>query len=273
MPELPEVETLKRALASLVLNKRLLELAFLRKNLRFPIPLTKIRKGLLNQTVSKVTRKGKYILLHVPEGALLIHLGMSGRFTQAPSMELIEKHTHAIFKFDPDVYLHYIDPRRFGCLLWVPNGQGHPLLNGIGPDPLGKEITAIKMKLLAKKCKKISIKNFLMDSKRIAGVGNIYACETLFAARISPKKIARRINSSQWTLILSNLRDILQKSIAAGGTTLRDFHSTDGNQGYYKFSLAVYGKENEPCLVCAEPIKLSSSSAASDVYKRQCQKP
>ena len=272
MPELPEVETLKRALASLVLNKRLLELTFLRKNLRFPIPLTKIRKGLLNQTVSKVTRKGKYILLHVPEGALLIHLGMSGRFTQAPSMELIEKHTHAIFKFDPDVYLHYIDPRRFGCLLWVPNGQGHPLLNGIGPDPLGKEITAIKMKLLAKKCKKVSIKNFLMDSKRIAGVGNIYACETLFAARISPKKIARRINSSQWTLILSNLRDILQKSIAAGGTTLRDFHSTDGNQGYYKFSLAVYGKENEPCLVCAEPIKRIIQSARSTFYCKTCQK-
>ena len=273
MPELPEVETLKRALASLVLNKRLLELTFLRKNLRFPIPLTKIRKGLLNQTVSKVTRKGKYILLHAPEGALLIHLGMSGRFAQAPSMELIEKHTHAIFKFDPDVYLHYIDPRRFGCLLWVPNGQGHPLLNGIGPDPLGKEITAIKMKLLAKKCKKVSIKNFLMNSKRIAGVGNIYACETLFAARISPKKIARRINSSQWGLILLNLREILQKSIAAGGTTLRDFHSTDGNQGYYKFSLAVYGKENEPCLVCAEPIKRIIQCARSTFYCKTCQKP
>jgi len=97
MPELPEVETLKRALAPLVLNKRLQELTFLRKNLRFPIPLTKIHKGLLNQTVSKLTRKGKYILLHVPKGALLIHLGMSGRFTQAPSMEKVEKHTHAIF--------------------------------------------------------------------------------------------------------------------------------------------------------------------------------
>jgi formamidopyrimidine-DNA glycosylase len=272
MPELPEVETLKRALVSLVLNKRLLDLTFLRKNLRFPIPLTKIRKGLLNQTVSKVTRKGKYILLHVPDGALLIHLGMSGRFNQAPSMEPIEKHTHAIFKFDPDVYLHYIDPRRFGCLLWVPNGQGHPLLNSIGPDPLGKEITPTKIKLVAKTCKKVSIKNFLMDSKRIAGVGNIYACETLFAARISPKKIARRIKSSQWTLILSNLRDILQKSIVAGGTTLRDFHSTDGNQGYYKFSLAVYGKENEPCLVCAKPIKRIIQSARSTFYCKTCQK-
>ena len=104
MPELPEVETLKRALTPLVLNKRILELSFLRKNLRFPIPLTKIRKGLLNQTVFKITRRGKYILLHVPDGALLIHLGMSGRFTQETSMKLIEKHTHAVFKFDPMVH-------------------------------------------------------------------------------------------------------------------------------------------------------------------------
>ena len=272
MPELPEVETLKRALSPLVLNKRLLELRLLRKDLRFPIPSSKLREGLLNQTVCKLTRKGKYILMHVPDGALLIHLGMSGRFTQETSMKLIEKHTHAVFKFDPDVYLHYVDPRRFGCLLWVPNGQGHPLLNGIGPDPLGKEITAVKMKLLAKKCKKISIKNFLMDSKRIAGVGNIYACETLFAAKISPKKSARKINSSQWTLILSTLRDILKKSIAAGGTTLRDFYSTDGNQGYYKFSLAVYGKENDPCLVCTQPIKRIIQSARSTFYCKACQK-
>jgi formamidopyrimidine-DNA glycosylase len=146
-------------------------------------------------------------------------------------------------------------------------------LNKIGPDPLGKAITADEMKLLAKNCKKISIKNFLMDSKRIAGVGNIYACETLFAAKISPKKPARRINSSQWTLLLSTLRDILQRSIAAGGTTLRDFYSTDGNQGYYKFSLAVYGKENEPCIVCTQPIKRITQSARSTFYCKECQRP
>ena len=104
MPELPEVETLKRALTPLVLNKRLVKLSFLRKNLRFPIPSTKIRKGLLNQTVAKITRRGKYILLHAPDGALLIHLGMSGRFIQAPSMKPFEKHTHAVFKFDPKIY-------------------------------------------------------------------------------------------------------------------------------------------------------------------------
>ena len=272
MPELPEVETLKRALSPLVLNKRLLELKLLRKDLRFPIPSSKLREGLLNQTVCKLTRKGKYILMHVPDGALLIHLGMSGRVLQASSMKPVEKHTHAVFKFEPNAYLHYVDPRRFGCLLWVPKGYGHPLLDGLGPDPLDQEITANEMKAVAKKCRKASIKNFLMDAKRIAGVGNIYACETLFAAKVSPKKAARKVNSKQWTLILSALRDILKKSIAAGGTTIRDFHSTDGSQGYYKFSLAVYGKENKPCLVCAEPIKRIVQSARSTFYCETCQK-
>ena len=272
MPELPEVETLKRALTPLVLNKRLLELNFLRKNLRFPIPSSKLHKGLLNQKISAITRKGKYILIHAPDGSLLVHLGMSGRVTQAPSMKPMEKHTHALFKFEPNIYLHYIDPRRFGCLLWVPKGNGHPLLDGLGPDPIDQEITAQEMKAAAKNCSTVSIKNFLMNAKRIAGIGNIYACEALFAARIYPKKPARKINVAQWTILLSVLRDILQKSIVAGGTTLRDFHSTDGSQGYYKFKLAVYGKENKPCPICNEPIKRIVQSARSTFYCKVCQK-
>ena len=109
--------------------------------------------------------------MHAPDGALLIHLGMSGRFVQAPSMKPFEKHTHAVFKFDPEIYLHYIDPRRFGCLLWVPSSKGHPLLNGIGPDPLGKEITADEMKLLAKNCKKNFYKKFSDGLKTYRGSG------------------------------------------------------------------------------------------------------
>ena len=272
MPELPEVETLKRALTPLVLNKRLLELNFLRKNLRFPIPSSKLCKGLLNQKISAITRKGKYILIHAPDGSLLVHLGMSGRVTQAPSMKPMEKHTHALFKFEPNIYLHYIDPRRFGCLLWVPKENGHPLLDGLGPDPIDQEITAQEMRTAAKNCSTVSIKNFLMDAKRIAGIGNIYACEALFAAKIYPKKPARKINSTQWTILLSVLRDILKKSIVAGGTTLRDFHSTDGSQGYYKFKLAVYGKENKSCPVCTEPIKRIVQSARSTFYCKACQK-
>lgn len=272
MPELPEVETLKRALIPLISNKRLLEIKFLRKTLRFPIPSSKIRKGLLNQTISKLTRKGKYILIHVPDGSLLVHLGMSGRVTQAPSMKPLEKHTHAVFKFESNIFLHFIDPRRFGCLLWIAKGSEHPLLSRLGPDPIEQEITAQEMKSAAKNCNKVSIKNFLMDANRISGVGNIYACEALFAARVYPKRAARKISSAQWTLILSVLRDILQKSIASGGTTLRDFHNTDGSQGYYKFNLAVYGRENKPCVVCTQPIRRIIQSARSTFYCKLCQK-
>ena len=118
---------------------------------------------------------------------------MSGRVIQAFSMKPTEKHTHAVFKFEPDAYLHYVDPRRFGCLLWVPKNQRHPLLDNLGPDPLGGKITVSQMKIAAAKCSKAPIKNFLMDARRIAGVGNIYACETLFAARVHPKNPAHKI--------------------------------------------------------------------------------
>ncbi len=272
MPELPEVETLKRALTPLILNKRLLELRFLRKDLRFPIPVTKISNGLLNQVVFKLTRRGKYILAHSADGALLMHLGMSGRFTQNSSGEPAEKHTHVIFKFEPSTYLHYVDPRRFGCLLWIPSGQGHPLLDGLGPDPLGTDITGKAMKIGAKKCRTASIKSFLMDARRIAGVGNIYACEALFAAGIHPKRPARLITSPQWERLLLSLSTILEKSIAAGGTTLRDFFSTDGRQGYYKLSLAVYGRENLPCPACSTPVKRINQSARSTFFCKICQK-
>ena len=272
MPELPEVETLKRALTPLISNKRLLELRFLRRDLRFPIPATKIRKSLLGKTVFKLTRKGKYILVHSSEGSLVLHLGMSGRFTQNSSIEPVEKHTHAIFKFEPSTYLHYVDPRRFGCLLWIPKGQGHPLLDRLGPDPMGRDVTGKEMKFCAKNSRTASIKTFLMDARRIAGVGYIYACESLFAAGIHPLRPARLITSPQWDRLLSCLHNIFEKSIAAGGTTLRNFHSTDGSQGYYKLSLAVYGRENLPCPKCKAPIKRITQSARSTFFCKICQK-
>ena len=272
MPELPEVETLKRALEPLVQNHRLLDLRFLRKDLRFPIPREELRRGLLHQTTSRLTRHGKYLLLHVPDGALLIHLGMSGRFTQHPSMKVVEKHTHAVFRFEPDTFLHFIDPRRFGCLLWVPKGQGHPLLDKLGPDALDTETTPKKMKEMAANCFKASVKTFLMDAHRLAGIGNIYACEALFRAGIHPKYPVRCMSSSQWKKLLSSLRKILKQSIASGGTTLRDFHSTDGSQGYYKLNLAVYGRENLPCPICTSLIKRLTQSGRSTFFCKNCQK-
>ena len=274
MPELPEVETLKRALAPLILNKRLLEVKFLRRNLRFPIPSKKIKQGLLNQFIFRLTRKGKYILAHTSGGALLIHLGMSGRITQTYTIKPVEKHTHVIFKFEPNLYLHYVDPRRFGCFLWTPFNQQdkHPLLSSLGPDPLDKDTSAKKMRSIAEKCHRKPIKAFLMDSKRIAGIGNIYANETLFASKVHPKKPANKIGLKKWEEILSSLRYILNKSIVAGGTTLRDFHNAGGEKGYYQFNLSVYGKESLPCPVCTTSIKKIVQSGRSTFFCKKCQK-
>ena len=271
MPELPEVETLKRALLPLVLNKTLRSIKLFRKDLRFPIPEKRLQQQLLNVTVQDITRRGKYLLLHVPTGAMLWHLGMSGHVAQRPTAEPVEKHTHAVFHFAPETYLHFVDPRRFGCILWVPQDKGHPLLNHLGPEPLSDATTAENLKKSAHKSR-CPIKSFIMDSRRIVGIGNIYACESLFGAGINPKRPAGKLSLADWERLLCDLRKTLEKSITAGGTTLRDFHSTDGSAGYYALSLSVYGREKEPCQTCRTPISRITQSGRSTFYCKACQK-
>ena len=178
MPELPEVETLRTALIPLVRNQRLIELKFLRPDLRFPIPSQQLKKEMAQTVIQDVTRTGKYLLLHNEKGAMLWHLGMSGRVVQHPHLQPEEKHTHAVFHFAPETYLHFIDPRRFGCILWVPKDEGHPLLDHLGPDPCSEEATAELFKERARTCKG-PIKGFLMNATRLAGIGTIYACGAL----------------------------------------------------------------------------------------------
>jgi formamidopyrimidine-DNA glycosylase len=271
MPELPEVETLRNALIPLVQNKTLVDLKFLRADLRFPIPRQQLQKEMTGLTVHDVTRTGKYLLLHNDKGAMLWHLGMSGRVVQQPSLQPEEKHTHAIFHFSPETYLHFIDPRRFGCILWVPKDEGHPLLDHLGPDPFSEEATPELFKERARTCKG-PIKGFLMNASRIAGIGNIYACEALFEAGIHPKKPANKLSRPQWEKLLIEVRKVLRKSIDAGGTTLRDFFNTDGNPGYFALDLAVYGKEGEPCPHCGNPITRTVHTARSTFFCKTCQK-
>ena len=271
MPELPEVETLRNALIALVQNKTLVDLKFLRADLRFPIPRQKLKKEMAGSVIHDVTRTGKYLLLHNDKGAMLWHLGMSGHVAQRPSMKAEEKHTHAIFHFAPETYLHFIDPRRFGCILWVPKDEGHPLLDHLGPDPFSEEATPELFRERARACKG-PIKGFLMNASRIAGIGNIYACEALFEAGIHPKKPAHKLSRPQWEKLLIEVRKVLRKSIDAGGTTLRDFFNTDGNPGYFALDLAVYGKEGEPCLRCGNPIIRTVHTARSTFFCKTCQK-
>lgn len=270
MPELPEVETLRRALLPLVKNKVCLDLKFFRKDLRFPIPQNSLRDGLLNQKVTDITRKGKYLLFHVTQGAMLLHLGMSGRVILQPTNDPQEKHTHAIFKFEPNSHLHFIDPRRFGSISWVPANGEHPLIDNLGCDPFSPEMTAKAMKILARKSR-TSIKSFIMNSQRITGVGNIYACESLYCAGIRPAKLAGKITLAQWGTLIKCLQHILNKSIASGGTTLRDFFDPNGTQGYFAVSLSVYGKEGEPCPQCKNPVSRLVHSGRSTFFCKSCQ--
>ena len=271
MPELPEVETLRKALVPLVCNKILTDIKFLRPDLRFPIPVKQLQKAMTRTVVHDVTRVGKYLLLHNVKGAMLWHLGMSGRVVQRPSIKPEEKHTHAIFQFEPDTCLHFIDPRRFGCILWVPRDEGHPLLDHLGPDPFSEEATPALLKERARTCKG-PIKGFLMNATRIAGIGNIYACEALFEAGIHPMKPANKLSRPQWEKLLDEVRSVLRKSIDAGGTTLRDFFNTDGTPGYFALDLAVYGKEGEPCRHCKTPIVRKVHTARSTFFCKTCQK-
>ena len=202
---------------------------------------------------------------------MILHLGMSGRVVQHPSMHPVEKHTHAVFHFEPDIFLHFIDPRRFGCILWAPENEGHPLLDHLGQDPLNETTTGEVLKVMARKSK-APVKSFIMNSKRLTGVGNIYASESLFQGGINPRRQAGKITLREWDKFMTCLKDILNNSIAAGGTTLRDFFTADSTPGYYAVRLSVYGKENQPCPKCANPIRRATQTGRSTFYCNVCQK-
>ncbi len=271
MPELPEVETLRRALIPLVEGKTLKEIRFFRKDLRFPIPIEVLEKQAVDKEIKTVLRKGKYLLFQTSSGTMILHLGMSGRVVQCASDKPEQKHTHVVFRIEKDIWLHFVDPRRFGCLVWQNNGEEHKLLRFQGPDPFSSEANAKAMKQVAQKCKG-PIKSFLMNGQRIAGIGNIYACESLFKARIHPNRPANRLSIKSWNRVLSEIRATLNCSIAAGGTTLKDFFDPSGTVGYYVLQLSVYGKEGEPCPKCKTLVNRIVHSGRSTFFCKKCQK-
>lgn len=271
MPELPEVETLRRALVPLVEGKTLREIRFFRKDLRFPIPIRDLEKKIVDKKIDAIRRKGKYLLFQTSSGTMILHLGMSGRVVQRSSDEPEQKHTHVVFRIEKNTWFHFVDPRRFGCLVWQNNGEEHKLLRFQGPDPYSPEANAKAMKLAAEKCKG-PIKTFLMNGQRIAGIGNIYACESLFKARIHPDRPANRLSLKSWDRLLSEVRVTLDRSIAAGGTTLKDFFDPSGTVGYYVLQLSVYGKEGKPCLECRSLVKRIIHSGRSTFFCKQCQR-
>lgn len=271
MPELPEVETIRCGIEPFIKGRRVTQVIVRTPRLRWPVPAD-LASRLCGQTILAVERRAKYLLLRTEVGTLLIHLGMSGflRVLQQPQMP--SKHDHADIEFTDGICLRLNDVRRFGALLWLSGDPNHhPLLSGLGPEPLSVALTGDYL-YQRSRGRRLAVKPFIMDSKVVVGVGNIYASESLFRAGIDPVRAAGRISLVRYQRLAQAIRQVLQEAIAAGGTTLRDFSDQDGRPGYFAQQLQVYGRAGEPCSICGQPIVKLQLGQRSTYFCRQCQR-
>ena len=269
MPELPEVETTRKGLEPLITGKKVLSVQIYKKKLRWEIP-SHLKKTLKNQTIKKITRRAKYLQLHFDFGELVMHLGMSGSISVVNSFEPLKKHEHFELKLDNSTSLRFNDPRRFGSVLWQKSNETLTLLNNLGPEPLSYEFDDDSL-FKASKGKSRNIKSFIMDSNVVVGVGNIYASESLFLARISPMRVAGKTSKSRFMVLTQCIKDVLTDAINNGGTTLNDFSNVDGNPGYFSQILNVYGRDNMPCIRCSGKIKRIIQNQRATYYCPKCQ--
>ncbi len=270
MPELPEVETTCRGIQAHIEGKTVKDVIVRQAQLRWPIS-TEITTILPGQRIKKVSRRGKYILLETGAGYVLIHLGMSGSLRISQQSSVVKKHDHVDIVLKNGGILRYHDPRRFGCMLWAGKQPfKHVLLEKLGPEPLTDDFNAAHLFALSRK-RSAAIKNFIMDSHVVVGVGNIYANEALFAAGIRPQRQAGKVNKPAYVKLVAAIKAILAEAIEQGGTTLRDFVGGDGKPGYFKQSLSVYGRGGEVCVNCQAALKEIRLGQRSTVYCPSCQ--
>ena len=275
MPELPEVETVCRALTKHLLNKVIDNVEVRQARLRNTVDEKELNSACKNRTVKNLRRRAKYIIVDLDsDKALLLHLGMTGKFRVVKQSEEFLKHEHVIVNFTDGESLRYEDPRRFGIFrsVTVPVQGGTPeCLESLGPEPLSDDFDhSYLFKKSRKKTK--PIKNFIMDNAVVVGVGNIYAAESLFRSGISPLRKSGSLKKKEAELLCQNIREVLKDAIQAGGTTISDFQTPDGSEGYFFRELAVYGREEEPCLTCTSPIKRIVQAGRSTFYCKSCQK-
>ncbi len=268
MPELPEVEIVRRGLQEMLSHQPKLEKIELRRpDLRTPIPLRKLR-SLEGQKILSVGRRAKYLWLETAQGYLVSHLGMTGSWRRADSSEL-GPHDHVILHFSGKLALIYRDPRRFGILDFSKDLSGEPF-SLMGPEPFLEGFSADYLKARFKG-KKAPIKNVLMDQRVVVGIGNIYASEILFEVGIRPQKAVGRVTLSQLQLIVEKARWILERAILAGGSTLQDFAHTNGDSGKFQNEFRVYAKGGQACGVCGSLIKARSMAGRSTFWCPTCQ--
>jgi formamidopyrimidine-DNA glycosylase len=283
MPELPEVETVRRGLSPVMEGEVIARAEVNRPDLRWPFP-PDMAARLTGQRVTQLRRRSKYILADLSSGeSLLVHLGMSGRMLISgdPLGQFVhdhpapEKHDHVVFHMGNGARVTFNDPRRFGAmdLLDTASADSHKLLSSIGPEPLGNDFHEDHL-IAALRGKNTPIKTALLDQRIVAGLGNIYVCETLYRAGIHPARKAGRIAAKRVGSLVPIIRDVLNEAITAGGSTLRDFKRADGELGYFQHSFDVYGREAEPCRSegCTHQITRIVQSGRSSFYCPQCQR-
>jgi formamidopyrimidine-DNA glycosylase len=268
MPELPEVETTRRGIEPFLSGQTIARVNVRESRLRWPVELPDHLSG---SVVKSVARRAKYILIETATGALIVHLGMSGSLRVVAPNDAPRLHDHIDIEVKHGQWLRYNDPRRFGSFHFVehPSAQ-HWLLKNLGPEPLGNEFSGDYLFAISRK-RKVAVKNHIMDGKVVVGVGNIYAAESLFRAGIRPSTPAYKVSRLAYRFLAEAIREILANAINVGGTTLRDFVGSDGQPGYFKQSLNVYGRQGEACNVCQAQLKLQILGQRSTVYCPTCQ--
>lgn len=283
MPELPEVETVRRGLAPAMEGAVIERAEVNRPDLRWPFPAG-MAERLTGQRVERLRRRSKYILADLASGeSLLIHLGMSGRMQVSgdPLGRFVhhhpapEKHDHVVLHMANGARITFNDPRRFGAMDLLQTGLAdqHKLLALLGPEPLGNSFHEAHL-IAAFKGRNTPVKSALLDQRIIAGLGNIYVCEALYRARIHPARKAGRISAARVAALVPIIRDVLSEAIQAGGSSLRDFRQADGELGYFQHKFDVYGRENAPCRTpgCTHVIRRIVQSGRSSFYCGECQR-
>lgn len=271
MPELPEVETAARGIAPHVEGQRITRVVVRERRLRRPIPRG-FAARLAGRKIETVTRRGKYLLLVTDGGTLIMHFGMSGSLRVVTAGVPAQKHDHVDVQLSNGQVLRLHDPRRFGLMVWTEDDPlAHPLLSKLGPEPLSGSFNG-ELLFERSRGRKLAVKLFIMDAKAVVGVGNIYANEALFAARIHPARAAGKVTLKEYQALAAAIKKVLRQAIKQGGTTLRDFVASDGRPGYFRQRLNVYGREGEPCPQCGAAIQCQRLGQRATYYCPRCQR-
>ncbi len=270
MPELPEVETSRRGIAPFLVGREIQDVVIRERRLRWPVS-PDVDSHLIGAIIKSVERRAKYLLINTTEGTAIMHFGMSGSVSIVDRGTPAGVHDHVDIDFDSGKALRFRDPRRFGSLHWSDDPASHWLLKNLGPEPLGNAFNGKYLRSQSRG-RRVAVKQFIMNAAVVVGVGNIYASEALFMARIHPRRAARRIALHRYEALADAIRSVLDRAIQAGGTTLRDFHDSNGEAGYFQRELEVYGRGDEPCRRCERPISVIVQGQRSTFYCKHCQR-